>query len=141
MLRKKLGQRIMAGMLGLSCLLAAATSQAAVRIDRISVHCKAQNETGEDEIYLKFNNTRVNMGSFVNNTTRATATILVAASGPFTVTLFEDDGDHWYDRDDNWGSNTVTHAGSYTFYSTKWSPWPASDQNREYDYSFTWTDV
>ena len=141
MLRKKLGRRIMAGMLGLSCLLAAATSQAAVRISGIVVHCSVQNETGEDEIYLKFNGVRVNMGNFVNNLRKATATTLSFSSGPITVTLFEDDGDHWYDGDDNWGSNTVTHAGSYNFPSTQRNNWPASGQNHEYDYSFTWTDV
>jgi hypothetical protein len=129
----------MAGLLGLSCLLAAATSQAVVRINGISVHCTAQNETGEDEIYLKFNGSRVNMGNFVNNTTRAVGTILQFASGPITVTLFEDDGDHWYDGDDNWGSNTA-QPGPNTFQSITWKNWPASDQNHKYDYSFTWTD-
>ena len=139
MLRKKLGRRIMAGLLGLSCLLAAATSQATVRINGISVHCQVQNETGEDEIYLTFNGSRVNMGNFVNNTTRAVATVLQFASGPITVTLWEDDGAHWYDGDDNWGSNTA-HSGLNTFQSIKWSNWPDSGQNHKYDYSFTWTD-
>jgi len=131
----------MAGMLGLCCLLAAATSQATVRISGIVVHCSAQNETGEDEIYLKFNGMRVNMGNFVNNLRKATATTVSFASGPVTVTLFEDDGDHIWDGDDNWGSNTVTHAGSYNFFSSLRKNWPASGQNHEYDYSFVWTDV
>jgi hypothetical protein len=132
----------MAGMLGLSCLLAAATSQAAVvRIDRISVHCDIQNETGEDEIYLTFNGARVNMGNFVNNTTRATATTLFFRSGPITSTLWESDGDHWYDGDDDWGSDTATHAGSYTVQNIHWTYWPKTAQDRKYDYSFTWTDV
>jgi hypothetical protein len=108
MLRTKLAPRIMAATFGLTCLLAAATSHARVLVSNITVKCVEQNEIGEDEIYLRFNGTRFNMGNFSNGVNRTSSSTIILPSLPMSVELWESDGDHWYDRDDFWDSFTCT---------------------------------
>ena len=136
MLRNEIGRRIMAGTLGLACLLAAATSQARVLVNGISVCCITQNERGEDEIFLKFNGVRVNVGNFSNGVCRGTTNTAIVSSLPVVHELWEDDGNHWYDGDDQWYSASVPDYASYGIEHSRFgdADW---GQNHWYQYYFT----
>ena len=138
MLRRKLGGRIMAATFGLACLLAGGTSQARVALNGIGVLCYNQNELGEDEIYLKFSGLRVNMGNFSNGVQRTVSTSAIFASLPISVELWEDDGDHWYDRDDLWDSELVGFYGKVQLQSSVGPNYP---QYHSYGYWFTLTNI
>jgi hypothetical protein len=138
MLRRKTGGRIMAATFGLACILAAGTSQARVALNGIGVLCYNQNELGQDEIYLKFSGVRVNMGSFSNGVQRTVSTSLIFASLPISVELWEDDGDHWYDRDDLWASTSV---GGYGKTELQSSTATTNPQYHSYGYWFTLTNI
>ena len=132
MSRRKTGGRIMAATFGLVCLLAGTTSQARVLVNGIGVFCQAQNEFGQDEIYMKFNGVRINVGSFVSLETETTTGMAILPSLPVTAQLWEDDGDHWYDGDDLWDTVTVS---SYT--KTNRESEGSGGQYHIYNYWFT----
>jgi hypothetical protein len=90
----------MAGTLGLACLLAATVAQARVQIASIKVCILDPQEVGHDEVYLKFNGTRVNVGSISGGDCGTYPYYLIVPSTPFHVELWESDGNHWYDQDD-----------------------------------------
>ena len=135
MLRKKLARRIVGAMLGLAFLFAGATSQARTIVNGIGVHCYSQNETGQDEIFLKFNGNRLNMGNFTSGmATRFTATSYIFP-GNVTVELWEDDGNHWYDHDDFWESHTFTAFGNWDMRSTLVNDGGLFGNGQDHDYN------
>lgn len=120
-------------MLGLACLVGAASaSQARVLVSQIRVYCVTQNEIGQDEIFLKFNGNRLNMGNFSNGTNTPSATTYTFASTPVTVELWEDDGNHWYDGDDQWDSNSWSDLNPHSVHNI-WN----GGQSHDYWYYFT----
>jgi hypothetical protein len=136
MLRKKIARRIMAGMLGLGCLFAGATSQARTLVNGIGVHCYKQNETGQDEIFLKFNGTRLNMGNFTSGAaTTFTSTSYIFTGTNVTVELWEDDGNHFYDHDDFWESHTFTSNGDWDMRSTLVNDGGLFGNGQDHDYN------
>jgi hypothetical protein len=140
MLKNRIGRRIMTGTLGLACLLAAATSQASVLVNGISVTCVDANEIGQDEIFLRFASgatyTQCNMGNFSDGVSRGSTCSFVFSSLPITYQLWESDGNAWYDGDDLW----------HTDYRYQYGPWvrhDVEDGNQAHDYYmyFTLTQV
>lgn len=134
LMRRKAARRLVAATLSVACLVAGATAQARVAVSNMHVHCYQQQETGQDEIYMKFNGNRVNMGDFETGWDRTFSTVLLLSSFPVTAEFWESDGDHWYDRDDLMDSVTETSAGN-------WGGMPFSYLNYHYNYQFTLTVV
>jgi hypothetical protein len=133
MLRTKLGRRMVAATLGLACILGAATaSQARVLVSGARVHCTYQNETGADEIFLKFNGVRLNMGNFTNGKDYTSPSTLIVSSLPVNIEIWEDDGNHWYDGDDWWGGTACQSFGFCHDESID-----GGFQNHSYSYSAT----
>jgi hypothetical protein len=144
MLRTKKGQRIMAVTFGLACLLAGATSQARVLVNGISVQCITQNEQGQDEIFLRFASgptyTQCNMGNFWNGLTRGSTCSYLFSSFPIVHQLWESDGNHWWDGDDRWTSESQPSAGSWSVHSVETNG-GQFNQDHNYWYHFTLTSV
>jgi hypothetical protein len=133
MLRTKLGRRMVAATLGLACILGAATaSQARVLVSGVRVKCTYQNETGADEIFMKFNGARLNMGNFTNGRDYTSPSTLIVSSLPVNMELWESDGDHLWDGDDWWGGQACQSFGYCSGQSIQ-GGW----QNHYYDYSAT----
>jgi len=133
MSRTKLGRRMAAATLGLACILGAVTaSQARVLVSKAGVHCTYQNESGGDEIFLKFNGARLNMGSFWNGRDYTSPATLIVSALPVNIEIWEDDGDHWYDGDDWWGGTACLSFG-YCHDETVQGGW----QNHSYYYNAT----
>jgi hypothetical protein len=74
-----------------------------------SLTCLQQQETFGDELYLTFNGKKI---SLPNMTTGRTVTLSgdYQFDGSASLSLFENDGDHWYDRDDHIGTHTITES-------------------------------
>ena len=133
MLRTKLGRRMVAATLGLACILGAATaSQARVLVSGVRVTCRYQNETGADEIFLKFNGARLNMGNFWNGRDYTSPNTLIVSSLPVNIEIWESDGDHLWDRDDWWGGTACWLFASCSAESTD-----GGAQNHSYTYGAT----
>ena len=125
----------MTATMALACLMAAATSQAAVLVTNVRVKCIQQNEVGQDEIFLKFGGQRFNMGNFSNGTDYTSPnSLMVNQSLPFYQEMWEDDGAHWYDGDDHWQyfDRLLTAYGPYGYQNTDTGP-----QTHNYYYWFT----
>jgi hypothetical protein len=74
-----------------------------------SITCIESAETFTDELYVTFNGTK---RSLPNMTTGQTETLgdEFLFEGSSDLSLFENDGDHWYDRDDFIASHTITES-------------------------------
>jgi hypothetical protein len=78
-----------------------------------SITCNQQAETFTDELYVTFNGTKRSLP----NMTQGQTTDLddeFLFSGSRELSLFENDGDHWYDRDDFIAKHTITTAATET---------------------------
>lgn len=80
-------------------------------LDIKSVTCLDQQERGSDELYLRFNGTKIALGS-INQGGSRTLNSAVRFTGTMPLSLFEDDGNHWYDRDDHIQTHRISDSRS-----------------------------
>ncbi|UWF77255.1 MULTISPECIES: hypothetical protein [Microbacterium] len=74
-----------------------------------SITCLGQAETFTDELYVTFNGTKRSLPNMTKGQTKDLGDEFLFA-GSQQLSLFENDGDHWYDRDDFIGAHTITEA-------------------------------
>jgi hypothetical protein len=74
-----------------------------------SITCMQQAETFSDELYVTFNGTKRALPNMTQGQTRNLGDEFLFG-GSRELSLFENDGDHWYDRDDFIGKHTITTA-------------------------------
>lgn len=72
-----------------------------------SITCLQQAESFTDELYVTFNGTKRSLPNMTQGQTRNLSDEFVFA-GSRELSLFENDGDHWYDRDDFIAKHTIT---------------------------------
>lgn len=78
-----------------------------------SISCIEQAETFTDELYATFNGTKTALPNMQQGQTKPLNIEYIFGGSP-VLSLFEDDGDHWYDRDDFIGKHTITQASLNT---------------------------
>ena len=76
-----------------------------------SITCLEQAETFTDELYLIFNGTRRSLPNMTKGMAKTLSDEFLF-DGFSQLTLFENDGDHWYDRDDFIGTHTITRSSA-----------------------------
>ena len=74
-----------------------------------SITCITAAEVGSDELYVTFNGTKRSLPDMREGKTQA-LNQQFSFTGPSSLSLFEDDGNHWYDRDDFIASQTITES-------------------------------
>ena len=80
-----------------------------------SITCLDQQEISEDEIYATFNGIKTSLSDHMTEGATTTLNNVFLFDGSGGLSLFEDDGDHWYDRDDFIGNQTITGSpGNFT---------------------------
>ena len=72
-----------------------------------SITCIEASETFGDELYVTFNGVKFALPNMDDGQTKTLGHEFVFTGSPL-LSLFENDGDHWYDRDDFIGSATIT---------------------------------
>lgn len=72
-----------------------------------SITCNQQAETFTDELYVTFNGVKRSLPNMTQGQTKDLRDEFVF-NGARELSLFENDGDHWYDRDDFIAKNTIT---------------------------------
>ena len=72
-----------------------------------SITCLQQAETFTDELYVTFNGTKRSLPNMTQGQTKALGDEFLF-EGSRELSLFENDGDHWYDRDDFIAKHTIT---------------------------------
>ena len=74
-----------------------------------SITCLHQAETFTDELYVTFNGTKRSLPNMTQGQTKALSDQFMFVGSP-QLSLFENDGDHWYDRDDFIAKHTITQS-------------------------------
>jgi hypothetical protein len=74
-----------------------------------SISCLESAETFSDELYVTFNGTKVSLPNMTQGQTK-TLRIEFLFEGSSYLNLFENDGNHWYDRDDFIGKHKITES-------------------------------
>lgn len=74
-----------------------------------SITCLGQAETFTDELYVIFNGTKRALPDMTKGQTKTLRDEFIFTGSP-QLSLFEDDGNHWYDRDDFIAKHTITEA-------------------------------
>ncbi|MDO1444621.1 hypothetical protein Q0590_00080 [Rhodocytophaga aerolata] len=74
-----------------------------------SITCLDTAETGADELYVTFNGTKRSLPNMTPGQTKAINDEFTF-EGSETLSLYENDGDHWYDRDDFIAKHTITES-------------------------------
>ena len=74
-----------------------------------SIECLQQAETFTDELYVTFNGTKTSLPNMTQGQTEVLGHEF-QFDGEARLSLFENDGDHWYDRDDFIDSHTITES-------------------------------
>jgi hypothetical protein len=74
-----------------------------------SIKCIDQQETGTDELYLTFNGRKRSLPNMKRGVTQGLNDEFIF-TGTQQLRLFENDGDHWYDRDDFIAANAISDA-------------------------------
>jgi hypothetical protein len=74
-----------------------------------SITCLEQAETFTDELYVTFNGTKRSLPNMNRGQTKPLGDEFVF-EGSRVLSLFENDGNHWYDRDDFIGKHTLTES-------------------------------
>ncbi|HVG96724.1 MAG TPA: hypothetical protein VNK05_07490 [Chloroflexota bacterium] len=74
-----------------------------------SITCLQQQEVFTDELYLTFNGRKISLPNMTQGRTK-TLSGDYQFNGSASLSLFENDGDHWYDRDDHIGTHTITES-------------------------------
>lgn len=72
-----------------------------------SITCLQQAEIFTDELYVTFNGTKRSLPNMTQGQTKALSDEFIF-EGSRQLSLFEDDGNHWYDRDDFIAKHTIT---------------------------------
>jgi hypothetical protein len=72
-----------------------------------SITCIEQAETFTDELYVTFNGTKRSLPNMTQGQTKVLGDEFLF-EGSKELSLFENDGDHWYDRDDFIGKHAIT---------------------------------
>lgn len=80
---------------------------AALRLN--SITCLSQQETFGDELYLTFHGQHISLPNMTTGDTKALSGDFFF-DGSSSLSLFENDGDHWYDRDDLLGTTTISET-------------------------------
>jgi hypothetical protein len=76
-----------------------------------SITCLGQAETFTDKLYVTFNGTKRSLPNITQGQTKDLDDEFLF-SGSRELSLFENDGDHWYDRDDFIAKHTITTAAT-----------------------------
>lgn len=76
-----------------------------------SITCLEQAETFTDELYITFNGTKRSLPDMTKGMAKTLSDEFLF-DGFSQLTLFENDGDHWYDRDDFIGTYTITRMAA-----------------------------
>jgi hypothetical protein len=74
-----------------------------------SITCLDTAETFTDELYVTFNGTKRSLPNMTQGDTKLLSDEFLFDGSP-SLSLFENDGDHWYDRDDFIASHTITKS-------------------------------
>ena len=74
-----------------------------------SITCLQQAETFTDELYVTFNGTKRSLPNMTQGQTKTLGDEFLFEGSP-QLSLFENDGDHWYDRDDFIAKHTITKS-------------------------------
>jgi hypothetical protein len=74
-----------------------------------SITCLRQQEVFTDELYLTFNGRKISLPNMTQGRTKDLRGDY-QFNGSASLSLFENDGDHWYDRDDHIGTHTITES-------------------------------
>ena len=80
---------------------------AILRLKKIT--CVTQAETFTDELYVTFYGTKVSLPSMTQGQAED-LDIQFVFEGSSNLNLFENDGDHWYDRDDFIAQHLITES-------------------------------
>jgi hypothetical protein len=85
-----------------------------------SIACIDEQEAGGDEPYLNFNgisNVWESDGDMTQGEIQAPPAVFEFNGASADLSLWEDDGDHWYDRNDHFGTETIyaSQAGQPAF--------------------------
>lgn len=93
-----------------------------------SITCINQAESFTDELYVTFNGTKRSLPNMHVGDTKLLRDEFLFEGSP-SLALFENDGDHWYDRDDFIAKNpipqTPTENLSLEFKATEGNAMPA----------------
>jgi len=73
------------------------------------ITCLEQAETFTDELYVTFNGTKRSLPNMTQGQTKPLSDEFLF-EGSRELSLFENDGDHWYDRDDFIAKHTITQV-------------------------------
>ena len=73
------------------------------------ITCLVQAETFTDELYVTFNGTKQSLPNMTKGQTKALSDEFIF-DGSRQLSLFENDGNHWWDRDDFIGTETITQS-------------------------------
>jgi hypothetical protein len=76
-----------------------------------SITCLEQAEFFQDELYVTFNGTKRSLPNMSKGQTKPLGDEFLF-SGSQVLSLFENDGDHWYDRDDFIAKQTINPSPS-----------------------------
>jgi hypothetical protein len=74
-----------------------------------SITCIETAETFTDELYVTFNGTKRSLPNMTQGQTKPLSDEFIF-DGSRELSLFENDGDHWYDRDDFIAKHTITES-------------------------------
>ena len=74
-----------------------------------SIRCVDQQETFTDELYVTFNGRKRSLPNMTLGVTQSLNDEFIF-TGTQQLRLYENDGDHWYDRDDFIASHTITQS-------------------------------
>lgn len=74
-----------------------------------SITCLDTAETGADELYVTFNGTKRSLPNMTQGQIKSLNDEFTF-EGSETLSLYENDGNHWYDRDDFIAKHTITES-------------------------------
>ena len=74
-----------------------------------AITCVDQQEVFGDELYVTFNGKKTSLPNMTSGRTK-TLSSAHPFDGTASLSLFENDGDHWWDRDDHIGTHTITET-------------------------------
>ena len=74
-----------------------------------SIECLRQAETFTDELYVTFNGTKRSLPNMHAGQTKSLSDEFLF-EGSRQLSMYENDGDHWYDRDDFIAKHTITQS-------------------------------
>ena len=102
-----------------------------------SITCIETAETFADELYVTFNGTKRSLPNMTQGQTKTLSDEFIF-EGSRELSLFENDGDHWYDRDDFIAKHTLTESPADTNarFQSDQRPWCAWALRAECQYHY-----